>query len=353
MKHIILLCGLMAGCLIAYGQEPDSTSEAGTDTEEFDFSDFAPAEEVKAFCSSRILGGGPQDLFSVAYDQQLDHTLTAGPLGSSGQAEANIKRVREFRIDAQYPVISKNNITLALQLNYLRTLYDLEDETPEHPLLNTLSQDGLTSLSASTVLFKPLNMKNFMLFQLGIAANANFSLNNLSEAGPARLSAAAIYGWKPHERKMWGLGVSRTYLGGALNYLPVFYYQYAAANGKWGIDALLPSRFNVKRYFKPDAILSAGFNFQGNTYQLNNVLEEGNINDIVLRRSELRFRLIMEKGITKTLWVSAQTGLRYNWEFNTDEKDFFRSLFAEDPYFSENDLSNPLFFQLAVKWVSP
>jgi hypothetical protein len=157
---------------------------------------------------------------------------------------------------------------------------------------------------------------------------------------------------------MWGLGISRTYLGGALNYLPVAYYQYSTDDGKWGVDALLPSRLNLKRYFSPLSILSAGFNFQGNTYQLTDLnidgIEDGTtIMSPELRRSELRFRFVFEKGLTKTLWATAQVGLRYNWEYNVDEEDFFRSLFAEDAYLSENTLENPLFFQVGISWVSP
>lgn len=348
-------------CFNAMAQQPDSTLNTPApvaEEEEFDFSDFEAAEEVKAFASSRILGGGPQNLFYVGYDRQFGHQLTAGALGEADETKVDVNSVEEFRIDAQYPLISKNNITLALQFNYLRTMYDMEGNTNDHPLLNTLNKNGLTSTSFSTIIFKPLSLKNFLLFQAGVTSNGTYSLSSLDEMGPARISAAAIYGWKPNDRKMWGLGISRTYLGGALNYLPVLYYQYSSDDGKYGIDALLPSRLNLKRYFTPQSILSAGFNFQGNTYELGglnvNGIEAGTtIMNPELRRSELRFRFVFEKGLTKTLWATAQAGLRYNWEFNVDEKDFFRSLFAEDAYLSENTLENPLFFQVGLSWVSP
>lgn len=361
ISHLLSLSIASLGfCFAAAAQVPDSTLTAPPPAAEddFDFSDFEAAEEVKAFASSRILGGGPQNLVYIGYDHQFDHELTAGALGDQPETMLPIERVQEFRVDLQYPVVSKNNITVALLLNYLRTDYSFSGDPSDHPLTNALATNGLTSTSFSSIIFKPLSLKKFMLFQAAAAVNGTYSFGSLDNAGPARFSAAAIYGWKPHDRKMWGLGLSRTYLGGALNYLPVVYYQYSSSDGKYGVDALLPSRLNLKRYFTPQTILSAGFNFQGNTYQLTNLNVEGSENGSVvenpeLRRSELRFRLVLEKGITKTLWATAQAGLRYNWEYNIDDDDFFRSLFSDDPYLSENTLTNPLFFQLGLSWVSP
>jgi len=338
-------------------------SEEGPD-DDFDFSSLVPAEAVKAFCSSRILNGGPQNLVSFGYDIQGPYNMEVGSLPGNevqnfqiGGVNREVNRTSEFRIDIQYPVISKNNITVALQANYLRTFYSFENAGTigEHPFVQTLNENGLTSTSFSTVIFKPLNLKNFMIFQGGFTLNGDYTFADMQDLSYTRWFGAAIYGWKPNDRKMWGLGVSRTYLGGALNYLPVFYYQYSSVNGKWGIDMLLPSRLNIKRYFNKQTILSVGHNFQGNTYRLNELAQIGDGQPInpELRRSELRFRAILDRAITRTLWFSVQAGLRYNWEFSVDDGDFFRSLFAEDPFLFENDLGNPLFAQFSISWVSP
>jgi hypothetical protein len=72
-----------------------------------------------------------------------------------------------------------------------------------------------------------------------------------------------------------------------------------------------------------------------------------------LRRSELRFRAIFDRAITRTLWFSVQGGLAYNWDFSVDDGEFFRSLFSEEPYLFENELGNPLFARFSISWVSP
>lgn len=334
---------------MVYGQE-----EGPEEEEEFDFSNLVPAENVKAFCSSRILNGGPQNLFSIGYDIQGNHDLASESFAGNPAQDMGINSIREFRIDAQYPVISKNNITVGLQFNYLRTRFNYgEDEFLSHPFLRTLDENGLTSTSFSTVIFKPLDIDNFMIFQAGATLNGDYTLGDMQSLSHTRFFGAVIYGWKPSDRKMWGLGVSRTYLGGALNYIPVVYYQYSSTDGRWGIDALIPSRFNLKRNFSRKSILSLGWNVQGNSYRLNELVDEGANLEPELRRAELRFRAIFDKALTNTIWFSVQGGLRYNWEFNVDNGDFFRSFFNDDPYLFENELGNPLFAQVSISWVSP
>ena len=328
--------------------------EEGPEEEEFDFSTLVPAEDIKAFCSPRILDGGPQNLFSIGYDVQGTHDLGAEGYSDFAGQEIEVNRIREFRIDLQYPVISKNNITLNLQFNYLRSWFNYgEDPLLSHPFLATLDANGLTSTSVAAVVFKPLDIDNFMIFQAGASLNGDYTFGDMQSLSHTRFFAAVIYGWKPHDRKMWGLGLSRTYIGGALNYLPVIYYQYSSSDGRWGIDALLPSRFNFKRNFSRKSILSLGWNVQGNSYRLNALVDENANLEPELRRSELRVRAIYDQAITNTLWFSLQGGLRSSWDFNVDDGDFFRSFFNNDPYFFENEQDNPLFAQLSLRWVSP
>ncbi len=334
--------------------EEDVMEEESYDN--YDFSNLVAAEDVKAFCSSRILNQGPQKLVSIGYDYQFGYDATFNSFYNVPEEENTINSTHGLRVDLMYPVISKNNILVTLNLNYLEARYNIEDVNENsHPLYRTLDNTGLRSTNFSAVVFKPLNMKNFLLIQGGVSVNGDYTFSDFQSMQYNRYFGAVIYGWKPHDRKMWGLGVTRTYLGGALNYLPVFYYQYSSDDGKWGIDAVLPSRFNYKRNFAKGSILSAGFNFDGNTYRLNQMSDEfseENV-DLELRRSELRFRLIYDHAITRLLWFSVQAGLRYNWQFNVDDGDFFRSLFSDDPYVFENTIGNPLYAQISLSWVSP
>ena len=69
-------------------------------------------------------------------------------------------------------------------------------------------------------------------------------------------------------------------------------------------------------------------------------------NDLELRRSEIRPRITFEKAITDFIWVSAQVGYRLNYNFNIDQGDILRLIGSDKPYYMENTLSNPIYFQI-------
>ncbi len=151
MKRIIYPIGFFLTLLFLsfplMAQEEGDEDDFGG--EDFDFSSLVPAEDVKAFCSSRILGGGPQQLVSIGYDIQAPYNMEAGSIpGANGQnfqvdgVSRQVNRTSEFRIDIQYPVVSKNNITIGLQANYLRTFYSFENAVTNgaHPFVQRTNQ---------------------------------------------------------------------------------------------------------------------------------------------------------------------------------------------------------------------
>jgi hypothetical protein len=319
---------------------------------------------VKAYCSNRILGQAPTKLVTLGYDYQA-----AQKLSSDGGPESSINNVQTLRFAVNYPVFSRNTALLNLGMDYQRTQYDFA--TDANGLLPNsfhaaLNDAGLTRIGFTPTLFKPLDRKRFILAQ----ASLNLFTNNVSESaadGNFRYQAALIYGWKVSDRKMWGLGATRTYLGGALNYLPIIYYRYSSRDEQWGIEAVLPSRAQYRRTLNDKNIINAGFYVEGGSFNMRNLaypvqggneaFVAGTANDalryVELRRAELRFNLSYDVAISKLFWITAEAGYRYNWSFDVDERDFFRSLFADDPFIIENRLTNPVYFQVSVSFVSP
>lgn len=323
-----------------------------------DYSNLVQTTENKAFASNKIIGQTPTKLFSLGYDFQTAHTLESAPLvpnGTSGENEIN--SVQGARIALNYPVFSKNYFLLNLGFNYAETNYSFSEPTTvaSNPLSRALENNGLRTLGFTATAFKPLNIKRFLILQFGANLNGDYSFSDMQSLKYTRYSGAAIYGIKANDRKMWGLGVTRTYLGGSLNYLPVYYMMYTAPDKNWGLEILLPARFHYRRNLNSKNILLAGWEIEGNTYRISNDDNDYNLpfNDIELRRSELRFRISWEHAITPQIWFSAQAGYRYNWSFNLDRGDFFRPFGDDTPFLAENNLGNPAYFNFSINWVSP
>lgn len=346
-------------------EEPPMEEEGGE--EQIDYSQFVQTEENKAFCSSRIVGQRPIKLFSLGYDFQGAHSLTSNlqfpesePFAHSENArkdQVDIRSAQGLRFAVNYPVISKNSFVLNLGVNYSETNYDFKDEVnaANAPLMRSLNENGLKSSGFTATVFKPFNSKRYLIVQAGINLNGDYTASNFQDLDYLRYTGAVIYGIKANDRKIWGFGASRTYLGGALNYVPVYYMLYTAQNKKWGLEMLLPARFQYRRNINQKNLLLLGWEVEGNTFRINNDDDQYNLpyNDMELRRSELRFRATWEHALTSQIWLSAQAGYRYNWSFDIDRGDFFRPFGDDEPFLVENTLTDPIYFNISINWVSP
>ncbi|MDG1779697.1 MAG: hypothetical protein P8H59_02005 [Flavobacteriales bacterium] len=337
-------------------QEDPPMEEEGE--EEFDYSNLVQTEKNKAFCSSRVLGQAPIKLLSVGYDFQTAHTLNPSIGGIENQPQnEDINAAHGTRFALNYPVYSKNSFLLNLGLTYSETNYDFKNAaiSSQDPLITALNNNALRSMGFTATGFKPLNSKHYIIAQFGANLNGDYAMSNIQSLEYTRFTGALIYGLKSNDRKIWGVGLSRTYLGGALNYVPVYYMLYTAANKKWGLEMLLPARFNYRRNINDKNLLLVGWEVEGNTFRLNNTDDQYQLgfDDLELRRSELRFRVTWEHAISKQFWISAQAGYRYNWSYDIDRGDFFRPFGDDTPFYTETDLTNPAYFNVSINWVSP
>ncbi len=337
-------------------EEDESTEEA------IDLSKLVATSQVKAYCSNRLLGQSVTKLVTLGYDFQGVHEISS-PAGN--QSISQLANVQTLRFAVNYPVYSRNTALLNLGFEYQDTKYSFsENGNLAHPFHQALREEGLSRIGIVPTLFKPLNSRNWLLIQASVFIFSNDPTESI-KAGKLRYQAAAIYGWKVSDYKMWGIGASRTYIGGALNYLPVLYYRYSAQNGKWGIETVLPSKAFYRRTLNPKNVLNLGFYTEGGSFNLSNktydsqlgegqqILPGVGYNEPELRRAELRLNVSYDRALTKLFWISIEGGYRYNWSFDLDDGDFVRGFFSDKDYALTNDLSNPLFFQISLSFVSP
>jgi hypothetical protein len=378
-KKILWLVAMLCISLPAFSQtKTDSTKVSADEEPPLDFSQFSGDADVstetikdgvKRYCTAKIFGISPTKLVSVSYDYQFGYKMTTDkvqiPNTSLEQAETkNVSATHGLRLAANFPIISKNSITVNLGATYWETHYDFQNpDKVVSPLFKSLDHTALRSTGINLTVFKPLNEKNFILVQTSHDLNGDYHLSEFQSLGLAKHSLMAIFGWKKHDRLQFGFGAARTYRVGALNYIPVVLYNFTAENRKWGIEAVFPARVHYRRSFSPRSLLLFGYELEGNSYYLRN---RGNVfgnepttnkpyDDLELRRSELRIRMVYETSLYQFIWLSVQAGYRYNWRnsYNIDRGDGFRSFFANDPYTFTNTVTNPLYFSVGINLVSP
>lgn len=364
MKKVQLLVIFVLASAFLYSQEDSTYVE-----DEFDFSDFELATEpAKAFCNNKVLAQSPTTLVGGFYDFMPEHSLLAGSPSNAENVdisnEGSINASQRLALTTNLPIISRNNLLINFNLIFQRQFYEISGSNG-HPLLETLKHNGLTRMGSVFTVFKPLNEKNFLLGQAGFEINGDYSLNDIQTSDAFRFPAALLYGFKPNDRLMYAFGVSRTYLGGALNYVPIVYYYHTFKNQKWGIEAVLPSRGALRYRFDSQSLIRAGFTVIGATYALNNWTNDAEayapeVNELIeanaveLRRSEIRTGLSYQRQLFGFFWISAEAGYRINYSFELDQDgDFLRFFGNDEPYFIENDLENQMYFTVGITYTSP
>ncbi len=332
--------------------------------DDFDMSAFEEASDAKVYVNNKVLGLSPTKLINISYDfaTQNDWTTSAGEafIGNYNSVENTFARNHGLRIETNYPIISNNRLIVNAYLNYWESRLNVGGSQPlggnfrePAPLLD---QNELRTTALGAFVFKPLNDKNFLLFQIEGALNGNYNFGSIdSEFDKTKFSAAALYGWKTDDYTNFAVGLSRTYRGGRLLYIPAVLYN-KTFNEKWGLEMLLPARAAVRRNFSTKSFLMLGYELEGQSYHLqgenggnvSNALDFNGTNDAwELRKSEIRARISWDKSITDFIWFNVQAGAlityRMDFDFNASASDAWLT----------NDLGIPFYLRFGIQLVSP
>lgn len=343
--------------------------------EEEDYSQYENVEtdskdkETKVFCSPKIFDVSPFKFASLGYDYMHQYSFKSSGFGSFNEDDKlndsfqNTKTsTNGIRLLLNIPVISKTNLLWQIGGNYIRSNYhfnELNNSSDKQKFIKSLNENGLTNLNLNTTIFKPLGTKTFVIVQLTGELNGNFSLNsstNSPDIKNTKGSYSFIWGKRPHDRLQWGVGMSRTFKAGELNYIPVVLYNYTSLNRKWGTEIILPSKAFYRRKFTPRSMLLTGYELEGTSYRLKNVKQ--NQANFELRRSELRFKLDYQRQLKGFIWCSLQAGAAYNLNYNVDDlgnsnKEFFRGFFGKQKYAMLNEIGIAPFVNISINFVSP
>ncbi|MBL7963382.1 MAG: hypothetical protein JNM31_06010 [Flavobacteriales bacterium] len=362
--HILLLLMLVFASTLHAQQDTLPAPNDEEDYSQYDDLDFAD-QKARGFCSQKIFGQSPMRFISVMWDAQGPYDLRLSPIGewpvdadAPVAEEGRATYTGGLRLMANIPVVSRNNIIWQLGATYWDTRYSISPTSTMQDaagLMPILAGRGLRTTGLNTTIFKPLNETHFLIFQ-GIAdLSGDYFLDDMQSLQYLRYGVALVWGKRPHDRLQWGVGLSRTYRAGAINYLPVVQYNYTSADRRWGLEFLLPARAHYRRTFNPRSLLLAGYELEGQSYRIAELSTNGN--SLEVRRGELRLRLEHQRQLVGFVWLSMQAGYRYDWSFDADElpggRDFFRGIFGSQPFAMLNNLGGALYGQVGVHLVSP
>jgi hypothetical protein len=363
-KHLALVILAFSFTNVIFSQD-DSTYVDEEDYSMYD--DVEDVGEIITYCSPKIFDLSPNRFISIGYDIVGNGSLKTTNEGKYTPTEDVVQNDESklnyhgLRVNANIPVISTSKFVWQVGggFNQANIATNAIENNGDHNLLLDELSAGLTSINLNTTLFKPLGEKNFLIVQLMAEQNGNYTLlssNKSPNIGNTKWSGTAVWGKRPHDRLQWGVGVSRTYRAGELNYIPVIMYNYTSKNRKWGTEILFPARAQYRRKINARNILLAGFELEGGSYRLYNTgLTAQNLE---LRRSEIRVRLDYQKQLKGFIWMGIQAGVIVNYSYNIDDltatsnTDFYRGFFGDQTYTFRNSLSPMPYINLTFNLVS-
>lgn len=350
--------------------------------DDFELEDDTP---VKRYAKPTIVGMSPTRFVTVAWDAQMGYDMSlsdvrfnnSGPNGQGFPVDGDVDQPTNaranytggLRLNSNIPVISKSSLVWQSGINFMDVRYNIDREgtrgtqfaTPpsggnqmgDRDLVDILNEDGLRNLNWTNTFFIPVSENQYIIFQGQMDLSGNYGIG-LQPLNTIRYSAAAVYGKVVHERKRWGLGVSRTYRVGNLNYVPVVAFDYTSRDRKWGTEILFPARAHVRYNFSRESLLLVGFELEGQSYRIDD-FSFGD-NSFEIKRGEARARVEWQRKLMTGIWSHVQVGYRYDWSFDADDlegsRDFFRGLFGSQEFGMRNNLTNPIYFQVGVSFVS-
>lgn len=343
MKQLLLLAFCFT-CLVAGAQVTDTS----TVVDNTDYSSFGDVAGVKRYATQKVLNQTPNRIVSIGYEYHGSFNMPNVPLYPTALAPQtfNVNRLSGLRAQVNIPVVSTTKIIWQMGANYWQSGYAFEPNNGKNPFITKLNDKGMHTAGINTTIFKPLNEKNFLIFQA--SADFNGVFQNLKEVNSRALtfSAAVIYGWKKSEKNMFGIGVSRTYRAGQALAVPIILWN-KTFNDDWGMELLLPARGHLRYNFSTSNILQLGYELEGNQYWMRTPSPNG---EVYIQRGELKPRLMWDKRLFGFVWLNVQGGLRYNWRYDVMNKYDARK---NDQLFFSSKLTNPFFFNISLNFVSP
>lgn len=271
------------------------------------------APKKKTFCNPLVSGQPSTKRLSLQLELQPVHKgPTEFPQLSLPVYATNSSPAQSVRLTYNKNLVTKPKLYMTFAASYWFSSFNVTNAN-NNSFARLLDRSRFHSLSLSSNIFKPLNGKNFLLFNISAEVNGNAtSLENFS--GDNLLAGGAlIYGWKKGFSRMWGLGVFRGYRLGKVIHVPALLYNQSF-NKKWSVDALLPARANFR--YRPAASImwQMGYELEGTQFALSS--SNNLYNRTFFQRGEIRPKIGMEKQFKKNWAFTWNAGLRLNGRFD-------------------------------------
>lgn len=283
--------------------------------------DTTSADQVgqsQEFAVPSVLGGGPSKGVVAHYERLGNFSIDTKLRDRTpeGSAKTTVTKNARAFIKAYAPLVNHPHLKLLLGLNYDREEFKFKDPNASNFYRN-LEDKGLKVIGLQLAAIRPVDNVHWYIARVKGELNGDYTSGELSTpADYLKMSAEFIYGWKRSPNFAWGIGGQLGYTFGRQSIYPVILYN-RTWNPRWGVEALFPARVTIRYNASPSTLLFAGYTVDGYNYNIK--LREpldNQLRTLILRQTELKPRVRVEREIYDFVWFGLEAGYRYNASFN-------------------------------------
>jgi hypothetical protein len=344
-RRFLLVAGLSSGFAPAFGQVTPTTpvypppAPLATDT--------AAADQVgrsQEFATPSVVGQGPSKGV-VAHIESLSNFTINSDINDrepGTKASTTVTKNRRAFIKGYIPAVNHPHLKVVVGLNYDREEFQF-DNPDKSTFYRNLEDKGLKVIGAQLAVIRPIDDVHWFIARVKGELNGDYTASDLTIPDYLKMSGEFIYGWKRTPYFSWGVGAQLGYTFGRQSLYPVILYN-RTFNKHWGVEALFPARVSARYNVSPKTLLFGGYTVDGLNYniKLREKLANG-LQTLIIRETEVKFRLRAEREIYDFIWFGLEGGYRYNYSFSAvDEANNTRSLFNIGGTSSTKTIANTL-----------
>ncbi|MCC3156712.1 DUF6268 family outer membrane beta-barrel protein [Hymenobacter sp. 15J16-1T3B] len=273
--------------------------------------------QSQEFAVPSVLGSGPSKGVVAHYERLGNFSINSKlrDREPEGRASTNVTKNARAYIKAYAPLINHPHLKMILGLNYDREEFNFK--SPEgSTFYRNLEEKGLKVIGAQLAVIRPVDQVHWYIARIKGELNGDYTSSELDVHDYLKMSGEFIYGWKRSPNFAWGIGGQLGYTFGRQSIYPVILYN-RTFNPRWGVEALFPARVSFRYNATRSTLLFAGYTVDGYNYniKLREPLQNGQ-QTLILRETELKPRVRLEREIYDFLWFGLEAGYRYNVSFN-------------------------------------
>jgi hypothetical protein len=284
----------------------------------------------REFAVPSVVGMGPSKGLVLHYERLSNFNIKSELRDREPQGEASTtvtKNARAF-VKAYAPLWNHPHLKVILGVNYDREEFNFKDPNAS-VLYRNLEDKGLKTIGTQLAVIRPVDAVHWYIARVKGELNGDYTSSELTLKDYLKTSAEFIYGWKKSPTFAWGLGLQLGYTFGRQSLYPVLLYN-RTFSPHWGVESLFPARVTFRYNASPKTLLFAGYTVDGLNYniKLREPLQNG-LRTLILRETEVKPRVRLEREIYDFLWFGLEGGYRYNYSFNNvDQNSNARGLFG-------------------------